>query len=212
MAESKKQTYHTLILILFLVSIYLIQVLFLLDFGDSFATSPNHLFTSSFYTLLTSIFFHGSLIHLLSNCLALFIFGRIVERHIGYHIYSLFLFGGVVANLFSHLFSLFLGDIFTSWGASGAIATIILFAILVEPFGFVAFVIPLAFLGWLSIYSDILGLFRIDNINQFAHLGGYFATFLLFTLLGGKHLEKLKKGLLINVFAVLLVFGLLYLI
>lgn len=199
----KRSSNYTEILILFLWSIYILQFIFFSDFGSQYGTSPGDVFSSKFYTLVTSIFFHGSLFHLLSNSLALFIFGRIVEKHIGFHIVPLFFFGGIVANIFSHLFSYMLGDFFSSWGASGAIASIILLAILMEPFGLVLFVVPIAFLGWLLIYTDLTGIFREDTINQFAHLGGYFATFLLFAFIERKHVNKMKKGLLINILAII---------
>ncbi len=201
MSEEKKDksTNYTEVIIALLWVIYVLQFVFFEQFGTMFATSPNHLFTSDFYTIVTAIFFHGSLLHLLSNSIALFIFGRILEKHIGSQIVLVFLLGGVFANIISHLFSFYLGDIFSSWGASGAIATIILLSILSEPFHRVLYVIPIFVLGWISIYGDISGLVRDDTINQFAHLGGYLGSFLLLFLIEKSKLDKIKKGFLINI-------------
>ena len=200
MSEEKKDksTNYTEILIALLWVIYVLQFVFFEQFGTMFATSPNHLFTTQFYTVLTAVFFHGSLVHILSNSLALFIFGRIVEKHLGFQVVLIFIFGGVIANIISHMISFILGDIFSSWGASGGIASIILLSILLEPFHRVLYIIPSFVLGWLSIYGDISGLVRDDTINQFAHLGGYVGSFILLLLFEKSKLEKIKKGFLVN--------------
>lgn len=194
----KRATNYTEILVILLWVIYLLQFIFFSEFGSMFATSPQDLFSFKFYTLITSIFFHGSLAHILSNSIALYIFGRVLEKHIGFQIFLVFVIGGVIANAISHVISIFIGDLFTSWGASGAIATIILLSILFEPFSRLFYVIPIFILGWLSIYGDLLGLFREDSINQFAHLGGYLGSFLLISYFEKAKITTIKKGFLIN--------------
>ena len=74
--QAKFTAYTTLILIL----LFFLQILFLNNsILEIFMTNPQHLTNLLFYTNLTSIFLHGSLTHLLTNLLALNIFGRIVE-------------------------------------------------------------------------------------------------------------------------------------
>ena len=81
-----------------------------------------------YLTLITSMFMHGSIAHLLGNMLYLWIFGDNVEDVLGHLRYLLFYVGtGVVAGL-SHVFSsrMFGGNLLVpSLGASGAIAGVL---------------------------------------------------------------------------------------
>jgi membrane associated rhomboid family serine protease len=81
-----------------------------------------------YLTLLTSMFMHGSLSHLLGNMLYLWIFGDNVEDVLGHLRYLFFyLATGIVAGL-SHVFSarIFGGNLLVpSLGASGAIAGVL---------------------------------------------------------------------------------------
>jgi membrane associated rhomboid family serine protease len=80
---------------------------------------------SVYFTLLTSMFMHGSLMHLLGNMLFLWIFGDNVEDDLSHGRYAAFyLLTGVLASL-SHVVSTFVfGDnpFIPSLGASGAIS------------------------------------------------------------------------------------------
>jgi len=80
---------------------------------------------SVYLTLLTSMFMHGSLMHLLGNMLFLWIFGDNVEDDLAHGRYTAFyLLTGVIASL-SHVVSTFVfGDnpFIPSLGASGAIS------------------------------------------------------------------------------------------
>src|SRR5689334_15864521 len=79
-------------------------------------------------TLITSMFMHGGLAHLLGNMLYLWIFGDNVEDALGHVKYLFFyLLCGVLAGL-SHVFStvIFGGGLYVpSLGASGAISAIL---------------------------------------------------------------------------------------
>jgi membrane associated rhomboid family serine protease len=80
-----------------------------------------------YLTLLTSIFMHGSLMHLLGNMLFLWIFGDNVEDDLGHGRYAVFyLLTGVLASI-AHVVSTFVfGDnpYIPSLGASGAISAV----------------------------------------------------------------------------------------
>lgn len=76
-----------------------------------------------YYRLLTSVFLHFDISHLLNNMLVLFILGERLERVLGKIHYLLFyLLCGVGANIVSLMFDIKSGELFTmSAGASGAI-------------------------------------------------------------------------------------------
>src|SRR5208337_3120925 len=71
--------------------------------------------------LFTSMFLHGSWLHLIFNMLALWIFGDNVEDYLGHSLYlAFYLLCGVAAALFHS--ALNLGSTIPTVGASGAIA------------------------------------------------------------------------------------------
>jgi membrane associated rhomboid family serine protease len=94
--------------------------------GDETATIPLQPTPVHVYlTLLTSIFMHGSLMHLFGNMLFLWIFGDNVEDDLGHARYGIFyLVTGLLASA-AHIVSTFVfGDnpFIPSLGASGAIS------------------------------------------------------------------------------------------
>jgi len=151
--------------------------------------------------MISSWFLHANLIHLTGNLLALFVFGRIIEKRFGpgktlmiYFVSAIF--SDIVAALFGQ------GGI----GASGAIAGLIGVAILVDPFYISFFMVgiplPIIILGWAFIITDITGILipkEFDNIGHFAHLGGYIAASLIFFLVTPEERKNMLKGLFINI-------------
>jgi membrane associated rhomboid family serine protease len=81
-----------------------------------------------YFTLLTSMFMHGSWMHLGGNMLYLWIFGDNIENRLGHKRYIFFyLICGVIASL-SHVFSSVMSPInseIPSLGASGAISGVL---------------------------------------------------------------------------------------
>jgi membrane associated rhomboid family serine protease len=79
---------------------------------------------SVYFTLFTSMFMHGSLMHLFGNMLYLWIFGDNLEDRLGHLRYLLFyLLCGVIASL-SHVL-MNTGSFIPSLGASGAISGVL---------------------------------------------------------------------------------------
>src|ERR1700687_4049500 len=78
-------------------------------------------FEAAFYPLISSMFLHGRLMHLLGNMLFLYVFGDNVEDYFGHIFYLIFyLFCGVGAGLVHVLFNL--NSSLAAIGASGAIS------------------------------------------------------------------------------------------
>jgi membrane associated rhomboid family serine protease len=200
--EAKQTAY----LILFLFIFYIIQILF--NLTSLLYTYPLDLFSLKFYTFITSIFIHADILHISSNCLALLIFGRIVEKHFKKNLILLFLVCGVIANIISALINLYITqDLYYSLGASGAIAGLIMFAIVLEPWAFTSlFVLPLPIfiIGWLLIWLDLSQITQPSTINHFAHLGGYLSLLLLFLFLEHRQKKKVLGGIMLNIGLLLL--------
>ena len=138
-----------------------------------------------FIRLVTSIFLHGGLIHLLCNMYTLYIIGPQIESFFGKIKYLLIYIGsGICGNLLSMLF---LADNHVSIGASGAI------------FGLLGALVYFGYhyrvyLGGV-IKSQIIPLIAINlvvgymasGINNAAHIGGLIGGVLLSIALGIKY-------------------------
>src|SRR5436309_4522046 len=153
-----------------------------------------------YLTLLTSMFMHGGIAHILGNMLFLFIFGDNIEDRIGHFRYAIFyLVCGVLAGL-AHVFAtaLFAGGneaslLVPSLGASGAISGVLGAYILLFPtnrvvvlLGWFATPMP-AFLaiGLWFVFQLISGLGVLGSGSQqggvayAAHIGGFIAGLIL---------------------------------
>jgi membrane associated rhomboid family serine protease len=125
----------------------------------------------SFFSLMTSMFLHGSWFHLISNMWALFIFGDNVEDRMGPLRYlAFYLLAGIVAGLV-HTFVIteYLGvDTLAAQlptvGASGAIAGVLGAYLILYPRGRVITLIPVFILPWFI------------EIPAFLYLGFWFVT------------------------------------
>ena len=164
---------------------------------------------SVYITLLTSMFMHGGIAHLLGNLLFLWIFGDNVEDTLGHLRYFMFyLVCGLIASL-AHVFTTvaFSGaggeeSLIPSLGASGAISgvlggyimlhphrrvTVFMFRMLTHVPAFVA--IGLWFLFQLVSGLGVLGEgTQAGGVAYAAHIGGFIAGLVLIRLFAiGRH-------------------------
>lgn len=138
------------------------------------------------YQLLTSVFLHGNLAHLVLNMYALYAFGKPLERRWGSgHFMAFYLTVGVLANVASYLFFRLTGAENVSLiGASGAIYGVLL------AFGsyypeikvLLFFIIPLK-IKWMVPLFAIFELFiemtgSADGIAHITHLFGFLFAFI----------------------------------
>jgi membrane associated rhomboid family serine protease len=157
-----------------------------------------------YFTLLTSMFMHGSWVHLGGNMLYLWIFGDNIENRLGHKKYLIFyLVCGIIASL-SHVFSTMIStqnSLVPSLGASGAISGVLggylllfpsrkvkMFVIrgIIEVPSFVA----LGFWIVLQVVSGLglLGGEGAGGVAYAAHIGGFIAGLLLI-----KFFDPLKR-------------------
>lgn len=132
-----------------------------------------------YWRLVTPIFLHGGIAHLLLNCFSLYAFGRMAETIFGWKRFLVIYFtAGVLGSLGSLCFSAY-----PAVGASGAI------------FGLLGAMLTLGVkdpeLMQTSFGKDILGLavlnlaygFTASGIDNFGHLGGLVGGFLVTAIL-----------------------------
>jgi membrane associated rhomboid family serine protease len=150
-----------------------------------------------YFTLITSMFMHGSWAHLGGNMLYLWIFGDNIENRLGHKRYLIFyLVCGIIASL-SHVFSTFLtpqSSLVPSLGASGAIsgvlgAYMLLFAkrkVKMLAFHGVIEVQSWVALGIWIAFQIISGLGMLGGesggVAYAAHIGGFLAGLILIKL------------------------------
>lgn len=117
--------------------------------GNAFLVAHFTLQTSSYlrpWTLLTSIFAHAGIFHLLLNGMVLFFFGPAVERRIGSRaLLGLFLGTGILAGVAQVVVAQAAGSAAPVLGASGAILAVLGVMTILEPDATVLlfFVIPM---------------------------------------------------------------------
>jgi membrane associated rhomboid family serine protease len=152
-----------------------------------------------FLTLLTSMFMHGGIAHILGNMLYLWIFGDNVEDAAGHGRYLVFyLVCGIIASL-SQVFSTvaFGGDpLVPSLGASGAISGVLAGYLVLFPrkrvyvlfFRFVQAVPAIVAIGIWFLFQLISGIGMLGQGSQgggvayAAHVGGFIAGLVLIKL------------------------------
>ena len=167
---------------------------------------------SAYLGLLTSIFFHGSFMHLLGNMLFLHIYGDNLEDKMGHFWFLIFyLSAGIFAN-----FAQFAADPFSNVpviGASGAVAAVMGGYLLLFPkaridilfiFVIIFKIIPIrawVVLGiWfvLQLYNGLAVPASVSSIAYWAHIGGFVfgvvATFTTWKKLGGKKFWSKNHG------------------
>jgi membrane associated rhomboid family serine protease len=156
------------------------------------------------YTIVVSMFLHGSVMHIGSNMLYLFIFGDNIEDRLGKTRYLVFyLLCGFLATLAHAVFSP--GSRIPAIGASGAIAGVLGAYLILFPHARVMTLLPIfvfitvrelpaiVILGlWfvLQLFSGVGSLGVRDaqdmgGVAYFAHIGGFVAGMALIAIFGG---------------------------
>ncbi len=139
----------------------------------AFAFAPYMLWTNP-WMLVTSLFVHANLGHLLQNMAALLIFGAFLEKIIGAKkllaAYFASGFAGGAAAFFFYPDSL-------SLGASGAIMGIVGCLTVLRPKSTIWFGAELTVILFsaLWVFTDMIGLFVPSDIGNAAHLAGFAA-------------------------------------
>ncbi|MBR4669721.1 MAG: rhomboid family intramembrane serine protease [Butyrivibrio sp.] len=140
------------------------------------------LFGKEWYRIITAMFLHADMEHILSNMLMLVLAGGIVEKHAGHLYYGIMFFAsGIVGNVLSMMYEVAAQISRYSLGASGGTMGIV---------GYLAFWIfankkgvsknknLLLRMIFLSVFI-IESCFLQEGANTIAHLGGFITGFIL---------------------------------
>jgi len=160
------------------------------------------------YTLFTSMFLHGGLIHLVGNMLYLHIFGDNVEYALGRRRYfGFYLLCGIAASVV-HILSITTDEslLIPAVGASGAISGVLGAYILLYPrarvltlvlvyWVYVIHVPAIFFLGFWFIFQLLEGMLTLglgvpSGVAYWAHIGGFIAGLALAPILRRRKLPS----------------------
>ena len=146
------------------------------------ALRPDYILQGKYlWTILTSMFMHGSPFHLFANMFSLFFLGSFLERLIGRKKFLwLYMIAGVVASLFFVFFAYISnsGLDTPAVGASGAIFGVAgMLAVLTPRMPVYVMFIPIAMPMWFGVLLIMFGLWIVSAafnlpIGNLAHFGG----------------------------------------
>lgn len=162
-----KKPIITYILIILNIVMFALEAAYPRFILNNFILDPSLVKDGEYFRLITSLFLHGNIIHLLSNMYALFMVGKQLESLLGKWKFTfIYLFSGIIGSLLSCI------GTFNSLGASGAVFG--LFGALLYfgyhyrlYFGSVILreIVPV-------IGVNLLIGFTISGVNNAAHIGG----------------------------------------
>ena len=170
-------SWATISLIILMLSAFAYTLFFVADveaFYNAYGFSGANVLSRP-YVLVTSIFLHAGLVHLLSNVLTLLFFGLAVESELGkakmLTIFFIGAFAGDIFSLFIYPFDAI------AVGASAGIFALIGAGIFVKPLDLSLYPlvvpVPLALLGIMYAVYNAYGLVSgPSNISYIAHFGG----------------------------------------
>ena len=140
-------------------------------------------FLSQPWTILTSMFVHGTFWHIFANMITLYFFGMYLSRLVGNVKFLLVYFsGGILGNIFYIVLTIlggifaisFLGSPFIpAVGASGAVFALAGALVVMRPkLPVIIFPIPAPIPLWVAVIGGFLILSFLPHIAWQAHLGG----------------------------------------
>lgn len=136
-----------------------------------------------YYRFITAAFLHADIFHLLSNMIMLYFLGNMLERKIGHIKYVLlYLISAIGGKLLSAVYEMYIGDMFLSYGASGAIFGVtgaVLMLVIIEGGRWENITLPRMLI--MVIYLLYSG-FMAQNVNNAGHIGGFVTGFVVMAL------------------------------
>lgn len=144
-------------------------------------------------TVFSSMFLHGSIMHILGNLWFLWVFGDNIEDRLGHgRFLGFYLLGGIAAALAQGLVSGFSSDI-PMIGASGAVSAVLGAYIMLYPRALILsligwFPVPIpaiVYLGYWLLIQFAGNFMGEEGIAFWAHIGGFVAGVVLIRWFGG---------------------------
>jgi membrane associated rhomboid family serine protease len=153
----------------------------------TYGTVPDLVFQGDFFGLVSSMFLHGGIAHIIGNMVFLYIFGDNIEDRFGHFKYLiLYLFWGIAAGIIHSLYAVSVGGgEIPAVGASGAISGVLGAYLVLFPRAKIFTIITAFFittvripaLAYIPIWFILQVVFSILNpeggVAYLAHIGGF---------------------------------------
>jgi len=172
------------------------------------AFSTTNLLNGRVWTLITALFLHADILHLVGNMIFLYAFGNALEKEVGTEMTFLAFFAGGIISLLLGVF--FYNPNVYLVGASAAIFTLTAVVMLVKPlkFSFIFFM-PLGLVALIYVVYNVIAVQTgaEGNVAYFSHVIG-FAAGIPLGIIWSKNLFKnllITLGLLILYLFIILI-------
>ncbi len=153
----------------------------------SYGTLPNLVLQGDFFPILTSMFLHGGIMHIIGNMVFLYIFGDNIEDRFGHFKYlGLYLFWGIAAGIIHSIYAVSVGSgNIPAVGASGAISGVLGAYLILFPRAKILTIITAFFIttvripaiAYIPLWFILQIVFSIINpeggVAYLAHIGGF---------------------------------------
>lgn len=183
--QTKKQNQATIIFAILNIIAYIIYtILGEIVYNIGSLSAVDIIERQEYYRILTSMFLHADVEHLLGNMLFIVILGEMLERAVGHvQFIGIYLVTGIASGVFSIGYELVTGSFYHSVGSSGAACGIMgaLLVLVIRHHGYYQeislrrMVLAIVYLIYTGLQSPV--------VNNAAHIGGLISGFLLMCIL-----------------------------
>ncbi len=194
LANEIKRKYVTVAFLALNIAAYLLSTVFGEKVYESGSLSvldvlENH----EYYRIVTSMFLHSGVSHIVGNMLFVVILGDMLEQAIGHFPFALcYLLTGIGGNICSMLFELATGEYYHTVGASGAVcgimgALLVLIILNRGNFGHISLnrmLLAIVYMIYTGLQSPI--------VNNAAHIGGLLSGILVMAVFAGFHRNRYR--------------------
>ncbi|MBZ7927935.1 rhomboid family intramembrane serine protease [Campylobacter molothri] len=130
-------------------------------------------FKGNYWQILSSMFLHAGLTHLILNMIVLFQFGSILEKYLGKVYFLLIYFvGGILCSLLSAVYIYFFDSSVNLIGASGAICVLMGYFAFLDRKSTLGIIIAILLMSFIPLMMGV-------NIAWYGHIFGFICGFIL---------------------------------
>ncbi|EGS7843306.1 rhomboid family intramembrane serine protease [Campylobacter coli] len=130
-------------------------------------------FKGAYWQILSSMFMHGNLTHLILNMIVLFQFGRILESYLGFLLYII---GGLMCSLLSAFYVYFsfyyFGGMINLVGASGAICVLMGYYAFLDKSSTKGLIVAILLMSFAPLLMGV-------NVAWYGHIFGFICGYFL---------------------------------
>ncbi|WP_257841606.1 rhomboid family intramembrane serine protease, partial [Campylobacter sp. 4] len=130
-------------------------------------------FNGAYWQLLSSMFLHGNLTHLILNMIVLLQFGRILETYLGaLRFIFIYFIGGLLCSLLSVFYVKYFGENINVIGASGAICVLIGFYAVLDKNSTKGLIVAILLMSFVPLLMGV-------NVAWYGHIFGFICGYIL---------------------------------